>query len=253
VARDPAKKKASKLRAKVRAGVELTDAEKAHLDAHPAKPGLGRPPKAAKLEVDGPPGAPADSAAPELDLGDADVAPEFATPAGETPAPETPRIKPRQGAARSGGKTGSWRDKYRAGQADGEREATCLEIAELWKVMMHKANTSIVANGGVPAVATEMIDGPLLKMAVLTVDKLLPSDFTIGPEVQVVGASSVTTAQCWWQARKVKRGQATSRTERAYVNPDPTPTEERAEGTNGTALSIVRAPQPFKRDEDSLI
>lgn len=157
-------------------------------------------------------------------------------------------------AGESGGK--DWRSKYRAGAADGGREATCLELAELWKLCLTKANESIVRNGGTPMVPDDVIAGRLGNCIVLAVDRILPADLEVTPELQVSVASTVVTGQAWWWSRKAKASGAARSTSAKqgaqYVNPDPPPpTQDPAPDKSPPKMSIVRG-GPVKIDDDTV-
>ncbi len=268
-------RKAYRLNKKVRSGKDLSSDERAFLDSYTPAPRGPKPGSRARTD-DAAPGAPAD--APVVDDGP-DVAPEFRVET-EVPAPETPTVKPRaqdraggagKGKARAGG---DWRAKYREGAADGEREATCIQLAMLWAGGLTKMNESIVRNGGTPAFPDYMIAetspggitalGPIGKCLVLSVDKLLPADLTIGPELEAAAVSSVITTQAWWVSRraKLKRDTRTAaeRAAAAWVNPappkvepDPEPEPERS-GGNGTSKVVPLVPvpaEPYHLDDNT--
>ncbi len=249
-----ASKRAYRLRKKAADGKPLSAEEQSFLDGYtPGK--AGRPKAGARVRTeDHAPGAPGDAAhvvdGPGDPGGDDDgVAPEFGTPAGETPAPDAPPVRPRseKSAGAKGGK-GDWRSKYRPGAASGEREATCLEAAALWVLMLKKMNASIRENGGTPIIADDAIDGTLSSCIVLTVDKLLPADFSVGPEVQAAVASTTITAQAWWTARGARRAKSSKAAGSAYVNPttteaDAKPPTPATDGGDRVALAIVRGPK----------
>lgn len=208
-------KEAKRIRAKMKRG-GTTDEENEWLAAY--KPGpRGRAAAKATREVDAPPGSPVDS--PHID--EPSVAAEFGPAAGETPAPDAPPVRPRfEGRKNTKGGASNWRDAYRAGASAGEREGTCVQLAALWQHALKKANATIVANGGIPAIPDDVIDGPLGKCLVLTVDKFLPADFSVGPEVESSIASSVIIGQAWWLARKAKQSPAADvRRAAEYTNP----------------------------------
>lgn len=247
-------KRAYRLRLKVKAGT-ATDADRSWLEGYvPRKNGrktnAEREAAAAELEHD-----PAQVELPLMGevVEDPEVAPEFGAATHDTPAPETPRVTPRGGPRPAGG-AGGWREKYRPGAADGEREATCLQAAGWWLDCLMKMNAGIVAMGATPA----FDDATLLAMKpcfVLTVDKLLPDDLVVGPEIQVAVASTVVTSQAWWLHRRATAGAAQKRATR-HATPDPTPppssppVAEEVE-RDPRRLSIVRA--PAKKFDDSVV
>lgn len=247
---NPAVSKATRLRRKVKQG-SATDGEKRWLaDYVPGKPGRRGKLKSVPLEAKPEPTAPKEPAL-ETDTRPP-VAPEFQVE-GETPAPDAPRVTPRTDG-KKGTASGNWRDKYRAGAAAGEREATCVQLADLWKHALKKLNASIVMNGGAPAIPDELIDGPLGNCIVLTVDKLVPADFAVGPEVEAALCSSVVTCQAWWLSRKAKEKPKASKAEAAYVRADP-PATPANDPSPAVPMAIVRRAavgSTFKPDDSTL-
>lgn len=229
----PGAKEANRIRGRVKRGT-ASDDEKAWLAGY--KPGKrGRPAKGEVRESVADDDSPGPSG---TETERPPIAPEFEFKA-EAPAPEAPRVGPR--TERSGSKKSDWRAKYRAGAAQGEREATCLQLAELWKHGLKKMNASIVAHGGQPVIPDDVIDGPLGNCIVLTVDKFMPADFSVGPEVEAAVASSVVIGQAWWARRQAHRAPPRpTKQEAAYVNPDIA--NEPSPGPSATVLSLVRTP-----------
>lgn len=257
---DAPSKRAWRLRDRLKAGKTLTADEQAFMDGYTPKT-AGRKPKAERVSVDGPPGAPrdAEASAPDPDS----VAPEFQVD-GQAPAPDAPRVKPRADKrSSSGGKASpsDWRAKYRPGGAAGGREGTCVEVATAWRKALLKANAAIRANGVRPAFADEFIEDTIYPCMVLTVDRVLPSEFEIGPEIQAAVVTSATTGQLLWSSRKAKQREAASertrRAQAAYVNPeaakpeaDPAPPEgTKPTNGHGSHALAVRAPVTV-RDEN---
>ncbi len=241
--------RARRIRKWVEAGKDVSDDDRAFLAAHvPGRPGRKAKASGGDVEVDAPPGSPRDAAAES-------VAPEFTVDA-EAPAPEAPRVKPRdpgRGKAPAG-KAGPWQAKYRGG-ASGEREATCLEIAGVWRKGMLKANAKIRDNGVTPAVPDDLIE-TLFPCAVLTADRVLPDGFSVGPEIQVVVSTSLATGQLLYSSRKAKQREAadekTRRSNAAWVNPNPDPPPDETPPTPGTNGKHAMSKAPALRDENTV-
>lgn len=183
----------------------------------------------------------------------AEVAPEFQAPPEATPpAPDVPRARPRESKASKPGKT-DWRAKYREGAADGERETMCVQIAAMWIGVLHKANAATVAAGGTPWIPSDLLAestdqglklGPLGKSLVLATDKLVPADFTIGPEVVAGAVSGAIVIQSWWTSRKAKAKAPPQRDpyHAAPVEPPPAPPADSAAAPVAASDGGGRAP-----------
>ena len=125
-------------------------------------------------------------------------------PAVETPPPPPsfaePEPPPRV-EVMPRGSAGDWRAKYRAQAGDG-REATCLELAEMYCGALTKVAAFIESCGSSPLFDADYIERRIKPQAVLVADQLLPADFAISAEMEFVATSSAILGQGAWVAWK---------------------------------------------------
>lgn len=208
------RRRAERLRAKARKG-GATPAELAELEAMP-KARIGRPPK------DEPP--------EETAAQDDAVSPEPAEQAETPPKVEPPEPPPHVEVLPRGG---DWRAKYRSMAG---REGVCVEVATLYCNGLAKASAYIAASGARPIFDLDDIRRVIFPAAVLTADKLLPADFEMSPEVELVATSGALLGQAALVRFRGARKAASS----APPRTDP----KAATHATPTTLTVVPAPQP---------
>jgi hypothetical protein len=193
---------ASRARKKQDEGKPLTDGEKAAIDSWEVmKMAAGRPKKADSPGED----KPAEKAPAETPKAKAKPPEKAKEPAraprdiaggimNRPPPSAPPRVF-------TGSKKENWRDKWTVGTG---REATCVELATLWKSGMLKMVTDIEEMEGKPIFDAEAIEKVIFPAAVLTVDKLLPEGFETTPEATAAFGTTVTVGHRYFLARSRK-------------------------------------------------
>ncbi len=236
-------KKAARLREKVRKGT-ATEKDRAELARMPKpKSSRGRPRKVvddqveqAHDEPESPRTEVADAGAEESELPPSDTGDE---PAGQPPPPPPPRPAPEPPPVVVLPKTGGdWRGRYRT-QAG--REGVCREVAGAYCGFLKKLVAYIESTGTTPVMDAGTIDSAIFPAAVLTVDKFLPADFEMGPEVEVAIGSGVIIGQAALTARKQK---ATQKKVPGKVIPFSQPAPEPA-----PAAPAAEEPPPMPADD----
>jgi hypothetical protein len=222
------RKRRAYLRKKVRMGRKLTDRDRAELADMPASRWVRTPAEASPTD-DQDAGAPS-----EVE--------------GAPPPPPPPRVVllPAPGA-----EPADWRDKYRRGAG---REGACVELAGLWCSLLKKASAFIESTGARPILSPAQVDEIIHPAAVLTADRLLPAEFELGPEAELVIGSSMLLGQAAVVATrsrardKVPRG--TSSQGGAGMRPEsPAATEKSADAGPNPAPGNGARTRPIQSDD----
>lgn len=122
---------------------------------------------------------------------------------------------------------GDWREKYRGSASSDSREQTCVQVANQWQQLLVKMARDIKKlepDSKVWFDETEIREGLYAPM-VLTVDKLLPDGFEVGPEVTATVGTSAVVVQRWLVGRRAAKkkidAQDSVRTAAQYVSQNP--------------------------------
>jgi hypothetical protein len=222
----------------------ITDAERTELAAMPVKKGggPGRPRKAiAQIHTRGPVDNDhhAMQTAPQDAAGDESPG---SPPSVDSPPPPPPLEPPPAVEVIPRGASGDWRAKYRGGGSLG-REATCVQVADLYCGILRRAALYVESKGGTPIIKPLDMETVVKPSAVLLADALIPQDFELRPEHEVAIYSGVVLGQAVVVAAKQKKPAGGP----SYVRPPtPPPAEPPIQRANGAPV-----PDPVKPHEPS--
>jgi hypothetical protein len=242
------KKKAWRLRGKVKRGETLNEIEQGWISAFEA----GETPAAETAAVEAGETPATETAAVEAGEEPATETAAVEAPAPETaageapaPAPEEPRRKarivdppPRRKARivdppprfdpppASGGAKSDWRDRYRQRGDGGGREQACEYFGGLWLGALEQAATALRSIGVDPLIDPQILKGAI----VLTLDEVLPAEVALSPRALAVGGSSAILIQRFLRRDEIAKAEK-QRADRAradeirarHASADPTP------------------------------
>lgn len=204
--------RAGKAKKKLDAGKDISAKDRAVIEQWDALPKLrGKSAKNAKA-----PATPEKKPTPRGSAVTESIAPKSSEPAEPTapkPLPTTPIVDslrpppappPRILGAGLGG--GDWRDKYQAGSND--REALCVQGATVWCNLLRGMVADIQAADQKSFFSVEDVNKVIYPAAVLTVDKLMPDDFTMSPEITLAFGSSAIIGQRFMAGRSIAKKKA---------------------------------------------
>jgi hypothetical protein len=189
------RKKAWRLRGKIKRGEALTATEAGWLAAYAGEAEVTDPPPpaGAVAEAGTPPAAeePAPSSPPA-------AAPPPPPSSSAAPPPRRrmdppPKVDPPPpSSSSSSSKASDWRDKYRPASGDhGGREQACAYFGDLWIGVLASSAAALRSIGVEPLIDPEMLRGPI----VLTLDEILPREVALSPRALAVGGSSAILIQ----------------------------------------------------------
>lgn len=231
--------KASAVRAKLKAGKEATEQEKALLmewnqqKAPPKTPPKDEPEefKADPAKAAAPEAKPAElpsepsvldkiagAAADVLTAGNP-IAAGAVQGIGKPPPGPIPKVTPSKL-----GKSG-WQNKYKFDTGE-NREEACLELSALWVKGLKRLNADIRDLGGTPLVKDALIETLLKDAMVLTCDKFLPEDLSLDPVIMSAVGTTFVSGQRVYQGRTAKAKAL------------------KADGENARVLSFVQPDRP---------
>lgn len=162
------------------------------------------------------------------------------------PEPPPPAPPPRTASAPTGSsKGGKWQDKYHERMAMGDegasdpREIACAWIGKYWWLALAQMEARIRQVGEDPWVDIQALKAPI----VLTLDKVLPADFELTPEVIAGVGSSAIICQRFLNAKQIGEYVKKERAEKEFSDAKQK-LKERAAGTQAPQQPAPPAPPP---------